>query len=84
MAMPAIASTMTIVSLRDVSPSASSVLHDPRSGRDERSEAGGAPRETCTTLRHARHRVAVVAVVSKVASQRGHSMAVMDPALLRR
>ncbi len=77
-AMTAIASTMTIVSVRDVSPSASSVLHVPRASRGERGEPGGVPRETCTTLRHDRHRVAVVAWVSKVVSHRGQAIAVMD------
>jgi hypothetical protein len=83
-AMPAIASTMTIVSVRAVSPSASSVLHVPRASRGERGEPGGAPRETWTTLRHDRHRVAVVAWVSKVDAQRGQEIVVMHGVSLQR
>ena len=39
---------------------------------------------TCTTLRHDRHRVAVVARVSKSSPQRGQSITVMEPASLHR
>jgi hypothetical protein len=39
-------------------------------------------RPMCTTVRHERHRVAVVARVSKVVSHRGHWMVVMGPASL--
>ena len=84
MAIPAITNTMTTAPGRAVSSSTSSVLHVTRAGRDIRRGPGVASRPTCTTLRHDRHRVAVVARVSNVVSQRGHSMAVMEPASLRR
>ena len=84
MAMPAITNTMTNAPGRAVASCPSSVLHVTRAGRDIRRGSDVASRPTCTTLRHDRHRVAVVASVSKVVSQRGHSMAVMDPASLRR